>query len=128
MDSKPVVKHSALDKFKHDITPGRITYIIKGFTNLVNLIEPMKSFEWYSPLSLHSIQIQLAFSVLHPVKQFEILYLYACVLLLVESVILGWDSTLLPFELVFAEGLSLRAHPIRPISGLINSLPLRSSA
>ena len=114
---------SFLAKFKQDITPGRITDIIKGFANLVNLIEPMKS-----PLSLHSIQIQLAFSVLHPIKQFEILYLYACVLLLDESVRLGWDSTLLPFELVFAEGLSLRAHPIRPISGLINSHPLRSSA
>lgn len=119
---------SFLAKFKQDITPGRITDIIKGFANLVNLIEPMKSFEWYSPLSLHSIQIQLDFSVLHPVKQFEILYLYACVLLLAESVRLGWDSTLLPFELVFAEGLSLRAHPIRPISAVIDSLPLRRSA
>ena len=119
---------SFLAKFKQDITLGRISDIIKGFANLVNLIEPMKSFEWYSPLSLHSIQIQLAFSVLHPVKQFEILYLYACVLLLAESVRLGWDSTLLPFELVFAEGLSLRAHPIRPISAVIDSLPLRRSA
>ena len=51
MESKPVVKHIVLAKFKQDITPGRITDIIKGFANLVNLIEPMKYFEWYSPLS-----------------------------------------------------------------------------
>ena len=46
---------SFLTKFKQDITPGRITDIIKGFANLVNLVEPMKSFEWYSPLSLPSL-------------------------------------------------------------------------
>ena len=56
MESKPVVKHSALDKFKHDITSGRITYIIKGFTNLVNLIEPMKYFEWGEDVSVEKLQ------------------------------------------------------------------------
>lgn len=56
MESKPVVKHIVLAKFKQDITPGRITDLIKGYANLVNLIEPMKSFEWGEDISVENLQ------------------------------------------------------------------------
>jgi len=56
MESKPVVKHILLGKFKQDITPGRIEDLINGYANLVNLIEPMKSFEWGEDVSVENLQ------------------------------------------------------------------------
>lgn len=56
MESKPVAKHIVLSKFKHDITPRRITYIIKGFDNLVNLVEHMEYFEWGEDANVENLQ------------------------------------------------------------------------
>jgi len=56
MASKPVIKHIVLGKFKQDITQERIADLIKGFANLVNLIEPMKSFEWGEDVSVENLQ------------------------------------------------------------------------
>lgn len=43
-----VVKHILLAKFKDEISPDKIDQLIKQYANLVNLIEPMKAFHWYS--------------------------------------------------------------------------------
>lgn len=45
-ESKGVVKHVLLAKFKGEIPSDEIEKLIKGYANLVNLIEPMKAFEW----------------------------------------------------------------------------------
>ncbi|KAJ6313336.1 hypothetical protein OIU77_014774 [Salix suchowensis] len=52
-ESKGVVKHVLLAKFKGEIPSDEIEKLIKGYANLVNLIEPMKAFEWYdhSPIT-----------------------------------------------------------------------------
>ncbi|KAK2643743.1 hypothetical protein Ddye_018938 [Dipteronia dyeriana] len=46
-EAKGVVKHVVLGKFKEETTSDRIDELIKGYANLVTLIEPMKSFHWY---------------------------------------------------------------------------------
>ncbi|XP_052732762.1 stress-response A/B barrel domain-containing protein HS1 isoform X3 [Vigna angularis] len=43
-ETKGVVKHLLLAKFKDDVTPEKIEELIKGYANLVNLIPPMKAF------------------------------------------------------------------------------------
>ena len=45
-EAKGVVKHVLLAKFKEGIPSDEIKKLIKGYANLVNLIEPMKAFEW----------------------------------------------------------------------------------
>lgn len=45
-EAKGVVKHVLLAKFKDGIPPDEIEQLIKGYANLVNVIEPMKSFHW----------------------------------------------------------------------------------
>lgn len=45
-EAKGVVKHIFLAKFKEEIRSDQIEKLIKGYANLVNLIEPMKAFHW----------------------------------------------------------------------------------
>ncbi|XVE82326.1 hypothetical protein DITRI_Ditri15bG0139400 [Diplodiscus trichospermus] len=45
-EAKGVVKHILLAKFKDETPPEKIEELIKGYANLVNLIEPMKAFQW----------------------------------------------------------------------------------
>ena len=45
-EAKGVVKHVLLAKFKDDVPAEKIEELIKGYANLVNHIEPMKSFQW----------------------------------------------------------------------------------
>ncbi|KAJ8766310.1 hypothetical protein K2173_022369 [Erythroxylum novogranatense] len=54
-EAKSVVKHILLAKFKDDILPEQIDNHIKGYANLVNLIEPMKAFEWGTDLSTENL-------------------------------------------------------------------------
>uniref|UniRef100_A0A0C9RGW2 TSA: Wollemia nobilis Ref_Wollemi_Transcript_25362_400 transcribed RNA sequence n=1 Tax=Wollemia nobilis TaxID=56998 RepID=A0A0C9RGW2_9CONI len=56
MESLGVLKHVLLVKFKDNIPPGRIEDLIKAFANLVNLIEPLKSFEWGEDVSCENLQ------------------------------------------------------------------------
>lgn len=48
-----VVKHVLLAKFKDGVSPEKIEELIKGYANLVNLIEPMKAFHWSVDLDLN---------------------------------------------------------------------------
>ena len=41
-----VVKHMLLVKFKDGVSENQIDELTKGYANLVNLIEPMKSLHW----------------------------------------------------------------------------------
>ncbi|KAK4770470.1 hypothetical protein SAY87_031002 [Trapa incisa] len=50
-----VVKHILLAKFKDEIPPDRIEELIKGYANLVNKIEPMKSFHWGKDVSQENL-------------------------------------------------------------------------
>ena len=45
-EAKGVVKHVLLAKFKEGTSEDQIEHLIKGYANLVNLIEPMKAFHW----------------------------------------------------------------------------------
>ena len=45
-EAKGVVKHVLLAKFKDGLSADEVDKLIKGYANLVNLIEPMKSFFW----------------------------------------------------------------------------------
>ncbi|KAG8656304.1 stress-response A/B barrel domain-containing protein HS1 [Manihot esculenta] len=50
-EAKGVVKHIFLAKFKEEISSDQIEKLIKGYANLVNLIEPMKAFHWGTDVS-----------------------------------------------------------------------------
>ncbi|KAK1299142.1 putative protein Pop3 [Acorus calamus] len=52
---KGVVKHVLLARFKEDVTPDRIDQLIKGYANLVSLIQPMKSFHWGTDVSMENM-------------------------------------------------------------------------
>ncbi|XP_059462016.1 stress-response A/B barrel domain-containing protein HS1-like [Corylus avellana] len=54
-EQKGVVKHVLLAKFKDGIPPDQIEQLIKGYANLVNLIEPMKSFHWGKDVSIENL-------------------------------------------------------------------------
>ncbi|KAL3750486.1 hypothetical protein ACJRO7_011482 [Eucalyptus globulus] len=54
-EAKGLVKHVVLAKFKDEIPPDQIEQLIKGFANLVNLIEPMKSFHWGKDVSVENL-------------------------------------------------------------------------
>jgi hypothetical protein len=45
-EQQGVLTHILLAKFKEGTPPDQIDQLIKGFANLVNLTEPMKSFHW----------------------------------------------------------------------------------
>ncbi|WCJ40626.1 Stress-response A/B barrel domain-containing protein HS1 [Euphorbia peplus] len=53
--SKGVVKHIALVSFKDEIPDDQIDQLIKGFANLVNLIEPLKAFHWGKDVSKENL-------------------------------------------------------------------------
>ncbi|XP_007035905.2 PREDICTED: stress-response A/B barrel domain-containing protein HS1, partial [Theobroma cacao] len=53
--TKGVVKHVLLAKFKDETTPEKIEELIKGYANLVNLIEPMKAFQWGKDVSIENL-------------------------------------------------------------------------
>ncbi|KAJ0043397.1 hypothetical protein Pint_19463 [Pistacia integerrima] len=44
-EAKEVVKQMLLARFKDEVKLEEIDQLIKGYANLVNLVEPMKSFE-----------------------------------------------------------------------------------
>ncbi|CAM8890587.1 unnamed protein product [Rhodiola kirilowii] len=52
---KGVVKHVLLAKFKEIFSAEEIESLIKGYANLVNLIEPMKSFHWGTDVSVENM-------------------------------------------------------------------------
>ncbi|KOM28640.1 hypothetical protein LR48_Vigan561s003000 [Vigna angularis] len=54
-ETKGVVKHLLLAKFKDDVTPEKIEELIKGYANLVNLIPPMKAFHWGKDVSAENL-------------------------------------------------------------------------
>uniref|UniRef100_A0A7C9CV45 Stress-response A/B barrel domain-containing protein n=2 Tax=Opuntia streptacantha TaxID=393608 RepID=A0A7C9CV45_OPUST len=54
-EAKGVVKHVVLAKFKDDVPPEKIEELIKGYANLVNHIEPMKSFQWGKDVSIENL-------------------------------------------------------------------------
>ncbi|XP_068327269.1 stress-response A/B barrel domain-containing protein HS1-like isoform X2 [Pyrus communis] len=54
-EAKGVVMHVVLAKFKDGIAENKIEEIIKDFANLVNLIEPMKSFNWGKDVSSENL-------------------------------------------------------------------------
>ncbi|CAF2078220.1 stress-response A/B barrel domain-containing protein HS1-like [Brassica napus] len=54
-EAKGPVKHVLLAKFKDDVTQEKIDELIKGYANLVNLIEPMKAFQWGKDVSIENL-------------------------------------------------------------------------
>ncbi|EOY11149.1 hypothetical protein QUC31_009621 [Theobroma cacao] len=54
-EAKGVVKHVLLAKFKDETTAEKIEELIKGYANLVNLIEPMKAFQWGKDVSIENL-------------------------------------------------------------------------
>ncbi|KAG8643607.1 stress-response A/B barrel domain-containing protein HS1 [Manihot esculenta] len=54
-EAKGVVKHVLLAKFKEGISSDEIEKLIKGYANLVNLIEPMKAFHWGTDVSIENL-------------------------------------------------------------------------
>lgn len=58
-EAKGVVKHVLLVKFKEGIPADKREELIKGYANLVNLVDPMKSFHWSLSFSLFFIWVLL---------------------------------------------------------------------
>lgn len=56
-EAKGLVKHVLLIKFKEDIPADKIEELIKGYADLVNQIDPMKSFHWSLSFSLFFIWV-----------------------------------------------------------------------
>ncbi|XP_021282093.1 stress-response A/B barrel domain-containing protein HS1-like [Herrania umbratica] len=54
-EAKGVVKHVLLAKFKDETTAEKIEELIKGYANLVNLIEPIKAFQWGKDVSIENL-------------------------------------------------------------------------
>ncbi|EXB75674.1 hypothetical protein L484_026152 [Morus notabilis] len=52
---KGVLKHVLLAKFKEGVSEEEIEKLIKGYANLVNLIEPMKAFQWGKDVSIENL-------------------------------------------------------------------------
>ncbi|KAI5650972.1 hypothetical protein M9H77_36977 [Catharanthus roseus] len=53
--AKGKVKHVVLVKFKDEASGEQIEQIIKDYTSLVNLIEPIKSLEWGKDLRMTNL-------------------------------------------------------------------------
>ncbi|XP_042496067.1 stress-response A/B barrel domain-containing protein HS1-like [Macadamia integrifolia] len=54
-EAKGLVKHVLLAKFKDDIPQEKIVELITGYAKLVNLIEPMKAFQWGTDVSAENL-------------------------------------------------------------------------
>ncbi|XP_023527594.1 stress-response A/B barrel domain-containing protein HS1 [Cucurbita pepo subsp. pepo] len=54
-EPKGIVKHILLAKFKDGIPEEQIDQLIKGYANLVNLIEPMKAFQCGKDVSIENL-------------------------------------------------------------------------
>ncbi|KAK6914325.1 Stress responsive alpha-beta barrel [Dillenia turbinata] len=54
-ESKGVVKHVLLAKFKEGTSQEQIETLIKGYAGLVPLIEPMKAFHWGTDVSIENL-------------------------------------------------------------------------
>ena len=54
-EAKGVVKHVFLAKFKEEVSESEIEQLIKGYANLVNLIDPMESFHWGKDVSIENL-------------------------------------------------------------------------
>ncbi|KAK9287840.1 hypothetical protein L1049_016282 [Liquidambar formosana] len=54
-EAKGPVKHIVLAKFKDGIPPDQIEQLIKSYSNLANLIEPMKAFHWGKDVSIENL-------------------------------------------------------------------------
>ncbi|KAF3456414.1 hypothetical protein FNV43_RR01064 [Rhamnella rubrinervis] len=54
-EAKGVVKHVLIAKFKEGTSEDQIEHLIKGYANLVNLIEPMKAFHWGRDVSVENM-------------------------------------------------------------------------
>ncbi|KAL3508211.1 hypothetical protein ACH5RR_033593 [Cinchona calisaya] len=54
-EAKGEVKHVLLAKFKDGLSEDEIEKLIKGYANLVNLIEPMKAFKWGKDVSIENL-------------------------------------------------------------------------
>jgi hypothetical protein len=54
-EAKGPVKHVLLASFKDGVSPEKIEELIKGYANLVNLIEPMKAFHWGKDVSIENL-------------------------------------------------------------------------
>ncbi|KAK9934037.1 hypothetical protein M0R45_021200 [Rubus argutus] len=54
-EAKGVVKLVALAKFKEGLSESEIEQLIKGYANLVNLIDPMESFHWGKDVSIENM-------------------------------------------------------------------------
>ncbi|KAL7123727.1 hypothetical protein ABFS83_14G002000 [Erythranthe nasuta] len=55
-ESKGVVKHIVLAKFKESVSEEEIQESIKQYANLVNLVPSMKAFSWGKDLSNENMQ------------------------------------------------------------------------
>lgn len=56
--AKGLVKQLVLLKFKDDTPMEKIKQLIKGYTNFVTLIDPLKEFHWYLSFS-HCVLIYI---------------------------------------------------------------------
>ena len=45
-EAKGVIKHTLLAKFKEGITDEQVEELVKSFSKLINVIEPLKGFHW----------------------------------------------------------------------------------
>ncbi|XP_044484643.1 stress-response A/B barrel domain-containing protein HS1 [Mangifera indica] len=54
-EAKEVVKHVLLARFKDEVKSEKIDELIKRYANLVNLIEPMKAFQWGTDVSIENL-------------------------------------------------------------------------
>ncbi|XP_010941506.1 stress-response A/B barrel domain-containing protein HS1 [Elaeis guineensis] len=54
-EANGVVKHVLLAKFKDDISPEQVEKLIKGYANLVSLVQPMKAFHWGKDVSIENM-------------------------------------------------------------------------
>ncbi|KAL5700347.1 Stress-response A/B barrel domain-containing protein hs1 [Ranunculus cassubicifolius] len=56
-ETKGVVKHILLARFKDDISQDRIDQLIKGYANFVSIIEPVKAFQWGKDVSRDNLHM-----------------------------------------------------------------------
>ncbi|KAF5464821.1 stress-response A/B barrel domain-containing protein HS1 [Juglans microcarpa x Juglans regia] len=54
-EAEGLVKHVLLARFKDETPQDEIDQLIKGYANLVNLVEPLKSFHWGGDVSIESL-------------------------------------------------------------------------
>ncbi|XP_039127722.1 stress-response A/B barrel domain-containing protein HS1 [Dioscorea cayenensis subsp. rotundata] len=54
-EKKGVVKHVLLAKFKDEVSAEHVEELIKGYANLVSIIEPMKAFHWGRDVSIEGL-------------------------------------------------------------------------